>query len=104
MKKNRKHYSITQMIWIVVKYVSLVFFSLVSLLPIISCVITAFKTKQEYQSTNVMTLPESWLNFSFCRGIQHYPSMGGAFRQLRDHLYSAYCAGSIIISTDLPMY
>ena len=50
MKKNRKHYSVTQMIWIVVKYVSLVFFSLISVVPIISCVITAFKTKQEYQS------------------------------------------------------
>ena len=43
MKKNRKHYSVTQMIWIVVKYVSLVFFSLISVVPIISCVITVNK-------------------------------------------------------------
>ena len=79
MKKNRKHYSVTQMIWIVVKYVSLVFFSLISVVPIISCVITAFKTKQEYQSTNVMTLPESWLNFSnFVEAFQR-ANMGRAF-------------------------
>ncbi|MBP5623626.1 MAG: carbohydrate ABC transporter permease [Lachnospiraceae bacterium] len=47
-----------------IKYLSLVFFSFFALLPIVSCVITAFKTDREYQNTNVMTLPESWLNFS----------------------------------------
>ena len=36
------------------KYLSLVFFSFVAVLPIISCVITAFKTDTEYQQTNVM--------------------------------------------------
>ncbi|MBD5507885.1 MAG: carbohydrate ABC transporter permease [Lachnospiraceae bacterium] len=45
------------------KYLSLVFFSFVAILPIISCVITAFKTEDEYRTTNVMTLPQSWLNF-----------------------------------------
>lgn len=45
------------------KYLSLVFFSFVAILPLVSCVITAFKTEEEYQSTNVMTLPQSWLNF-----------------------------------------
>lgn len=48
---------------IILKYLSLVFFSFVAILPIISCVITAFKTEEEYRSTNVMTLPQSWLNF-----------------------------------------
>lgn len=46
------------------KYFSLVFFSFVAILPVVSCVITAFKTETEYQNTNVMTLPESWLNIS----------------------------------------
>ena len=63
MKTNHKHYSAGAVIWIIIKYFSLVFFSFVALLPIVSCVITAFKTDAEYQSTNVMTLPESWLNF-----------------------------------------
>ena len=47
---------------IFVKYLSLVFFSFVAVLPVVSCVITAFKTEEEYQNTNVMTLPQSWLN------------------------------------------
>lgn len=50
-------------LWIFVKYFSVVFFSFIALLPIVSCVITAFKTDVEYQNTNVMTPPESWLNF-----------------------------------------
>ena len=45
------------------KYFSLVFFSFVAVIPLVSCVITAFKTDVEYQSTNVMTMPESWLYF-----------------------------------------
>ena len=55
--------AIKKYLWIFVKYFSIVFFSFVSILPIVSCVITAFKTDVEYQSTNVMTPPESWLNF-----------------------------------------
>lgn len=47
----------------VLKYLSLVFFSFVAIIPVVSCVITAFKTDTEYQNTNVMVLPESWLNF-----------------------------------------
>lgn len=79
MKKNRKHYSIGAVIWGIVKYVSLIFFSLVAVVPIISCVITAFKTESEYQSTSVMTLPESWLNFSnFVEAFQR-ANMGRAF-------------------------
>ena len=100
MKKNRKHYSVTQMIWMVVKYVSLVFFSLISVVPITSCVITAFKTKQEYQSTNVMTLPESWLNFSnFVEAFQR-ANMGRAFL---NSVIVMLCvlAGSVIIGTQL---
>ena len=47
----------------VLKYISLVFFSFCAVLPVVSCVITAFKTDMEYQTTNVMTMPGSWLNF-----------------------------------------
>ena len=52
-----------KIIWLIIEYISLVFFSLVALIPVVSCVITAFKTDTEYQNTNVMTLPESWFNF-----------------------------------------
>ncbi len=61
------------------KYFSLVFFSFVAILPIVSCVITAFKTDTEYQQTNVMVLPESWLNFeNFVQAFQK-ANMGRAF-------------------------
>lgn len=62
-----------------VKYLSLVFFSFVAVIPVISCVITAFKTDEEYQQTNVMTLPENWLNFdNFIHAFQK-ANMGRAF-------------------------
>lgn len=61
------------------KYFSLVFFSFVAVLPIVSCVITAFKTEEEYNTTNVMTLPKSWFNFdNFVQAFQK-ANMGRAF-------------------------
>ena len=41
----------------------MIFFSFCAVLPVVSCFITAFKTDAEYQTTNVMTMPQSWLNF-----------------------------------------
>ncbi|MBQ8877586.1 MAG: carbohydrate ABC transporter permease, partial [Lachnospiraceae bacterium] len=64
---------------IILKYFSLVFFSFVAVLPIISCVITAFKTDIEYQNTNVMVLPESWLNFENFMVAFEKANMGRAF-------------------------
>ncbi len=61
------------------KYFSLVFMSFVAVLPIVSCVITAFKTETEYQQTNVMTLPESWLNFENFSTAFTKANMGRAF-------------------------
>ena len=61
------------------KYFSLVFFSFVALLPVVSCVITAFKTDEEYQNTNVMVLPKSWLNFENFANAFEKAGMGRAF-------------------------
>ena len=63
----------------VLKYFSLVFFSFVALLPVVSCVITAFKTDEEYQNTNVMVLPHSWLNFENFVNAFNKAGMGKAF-------------------------
>lgn len=52
-----------QLIVNILKYVLLLFASFVALVPLVSCVITAFKTNEEYANTNVMVLPENWLNF-----------------------------------------
>lgn len=64
---------------IFLKYFSLVFFSFVAILPVVSCVITAFKGDVEYQQTNVMTLPESWLNFENYVSAFQRANMGRAF-------------------------
>lgn len=64
---------------VVFKYVSLVFFSFVAVLPVISCVITAFKPDEEYMSTNVMELPESWAYFQNFIDAFTRANMGKAF-------------------------
>ena len=66
-------------LWIFIKYFSMVFFSFIAILPIVSCVITAFKTDEEYQATNVMTPPESWLNFQNFVDAFKKANMGRAF-------------------------
>ena len=76
---KRKHLTIQATILLILKYFSLIFFGFVAVIPVVSCVITAFKTSEEYQSTNVMTLPESWLNFdNFIKAYQA-ANMGRAF-------------------------
>ncbi len=77
--KRRKHYTVGSIIWIIVEYASLIFFGLCAVVPLVSCVITAFKTTDEYNSTSVMTLPKSWLNFdNFIKAFQE-ADMGRAF-------------------------
>lgn len=75
----KKHYSVVQIILCTLKYISLVFFSFLAVLPVVSCVITAFKTDAEYQSTNVMVLPKSWLNFENFISAFSKAGMGRAF-------------------------
>ena len=79
LKRRKKHYSAGSILWYIVQYASLIFFGLCAVVPIISCVITAFKTEEEYRSTNVMTMPENWLNFdNFVKAFQT-ANMGRAF-------------------------
>lgn len=75
----KKEINASKIIWTIIKYLSLVFFSFVAVLPVVSCVITAFKTEEEYQMTNVMTLPESWTNFNNFIDAFQRANMGRAF-------------------------
>lgn len=62
-----------------VKYVILVFFAAVAVVPVVSCVMTAFKTAEEYQTTSVITPPKNWLYFdNFVKAFQT-ANMGRAF-------------------------
>lgn len=85
---------------VLMKYLSLVFFSFVAVLPIVSCVITAFKTDVEYQSTNVMALPESWLYFENFINAFSRANMGRAFFNSVIILVCVLTA-SVIIGTQL---
>lgn len=64
----------------VLKYASLILGAFISVLPVVVCIITAFKTPEEYASTNVMTLPESWANFENFLQAWKQANMGVAFR------------------------
>ncbi len=77
--RNEQKRSVGTFIWTIVKYASLIFFGLVAVVPIISCVITAFKTEDEYRQTSVMTLPENWLNFDNFITAFKTADMGRAF-------------------------
>lgn len=77
--KSGRQFSAGSIVWGIAKYIILIFFSLVAVIPIASCVITAFKTKAEYQSTSVMTLPKSFLNFDNFINAFKTANMGPAF-------------------------
>lgn len=67
-------------ILVVLKYFSLILGGFISLLPLVVCVITAFKTPEEYASTNVMTLPENWGYLENFIQAWKQANMGVAFR------------------------
>ena len=91
---------VSRLVWNIVKYVSVIFFSFFSIIPIVSCVITAFKTEEEYNATNVMTLPESFLNFSNFTKAFSKANMFIAFRNSTTILLCVLF-GSVMIGTML---
>jgi len=76
LKKKR---GLDEIVFTAAKYFMLIFFALASVIPIVSCVFTAFKTTEEYQTTSVITPPKNWLNFeNFVKAFKT-ANMGGAF-------------------------
>lgn len=69
-----------KIIWTVFKYASLCLGALISILPVVVCIITAFKTPEEYGTTNVMTLPENWMYLENFVQAWNQANMGVAFR------------------------
>lgn len=62
----------------VVKYVSLILASIVSLVPVCVCILTAFKTNEEYASTSVLDMPASFAYFeNFKIAVQKANMMRG---------------------------
>ena len=83
-------YSLGKIVFTICKYVLLIFAAFCALVPLVSCVITAFKTVDEYNNTNVMTLPESWLYFDNFVTAWKQANMGKAL--LGSTLFSAMLA------------
>ncbi|MDD5858034.1 MAG: carbohydrate ABC transporter permease, partial [bacterium] len=82
------------------KYLLLVFAAFVALVPIVSCVVTAFKTPEEYAATSVMTAPKSWLYFENFKTAWQQANMGHAF--INSFLVLiCVLAGSVLISSML---
>lgn len=82
------------------KYVFLILMAFIAVLPLYACVVTAFKTPAEYQSTNVMTLPGSWLYLKNFAEAWKQADMGLAFF---NSVIVLFCVltGSIMISSML---
>ncbi len=91
---------VTKVIWIIFKYLTLCFCTFTALVPLVSCVVTAFKTPEEYQNTNVMTMPGSWLNFQNFVTAWEKARMGRAFLNSLIVLV-VVLIGSILISSML---
>jgi multiple sugar transport system permease protein len=85
---------------LIIKYFSLLLFTFIAIIPVISCVITAFKTDDEYGSTNVMQLPQNWLNFDNFATAWKKANMGLAFLNSTIILVCVLC-GSILIGSML---
>ena len=100
MVKSDSSYKAKNLIINICKYVLLIFAAFVALVPIVSCVITAFKTVEEYNNTNVMTPPQSWLNFDNFITAWQKADMGHAFINSFIVLICVL-AGSIMISSML---
>lgn len=71
---------VKKFLWTFIKYTTLILGSVISVLPVIVCVITAFKTPEEYATTNVMTLPASWFYVNNFIEAWQKANMGVAFR------------------------
>ncbi|MBR0483745.1 MAG: carbohydrate ABC transporter permease [Oscillospiraceae bacterium] len=84
----------------ILKYLILIFAVFCALVPLVSCVITAFKTDAEYQNTSVMTLPENWFYFDNFRIAWQKADMGKAFLNTLTVLVCVI-SGSILISAML---
>lgn len=100
MKNEIKMIKARQALVSVAKYALLLFSAFVALVPIVSCVVTAFKTEEEYAATNVMTPPSSWLYFDNFITAWQKADMGHAF--LNSFLVLiCVLAGSVMISSML---
>lgn len=100
MNNEIKAIKAKQLLVNIAKYALLLFAAFVALVPIVSCVVTAFKTEEEYAATSVMTPPSSWLYFDNFITAWEKADMGHAFLNSFIVLICVL-AGSVMISSML---
>lgn len=84
----------------ILKYFSLCLATFIAVIPVIVCVFTAFKTNEEYASTNVMELPVSWFYFENFKIAWQKADMLKGFMNTAFILLIVLC-GSIMIGAML---
>lgn len=84
----------------ILKYFSLCLATFIAVIPVVVCVFTAFKTNEEYASTNVMTLPKSWFYFENFKIAWQKADMLKGFMNTAFILLVVLC-GSIMIGAML---
>lgn len=95
---NIKPYKISQALFNILKYLSLLIGAFLALVPIVVCFTTAFKTAQEYRNTNVMVFPQSWLHIANFLDAFSRANMSKAFLNTLIILV-AVLIGSILLGT-----
>lgn len=73
-KSKNNNFSISS----ILKYLILIFFAFWTLVPLFSCLVTALKNVDEYQSTSVMMFPKVWYFKNFANAFV-LADMGRAF-------------------------
>jgi len=89
-----------KIIWGVIKYTILLVVSFIVLLPFVSVLITSFKTVEEYNTTNVMTLPGKLFYFGNFITAWQRANMARSFFNTTIVLFFVL-TGSILISAML---
>lgn len=74
--------------------------SFFSLVPLYACLVTAFKSKTEYENTNIMILPKSWAYFDNFKQAWAQARMGLAFLNT-SLILLVVLTGSILFSSSL---
>ncbi|MDR1324849.1 MAG: carbohydrate ABC transporter permease [Treponema sp.] len=87
-------------ILLILQYVALCFVGFVALYPLVSIVITAFKSAEEYSTTTVMTPPQTWAYFDNFTTAWKSANMGLAFVNSAIILIFVL-GGSVLISSML---
>lgn len=76
-----KKVHIGSIVFSIAKYVFLIAASLVAIIPVCVCILTAFKTTEEYNTTSVLDLPQSFGYFeNFKIAIEKANMIGGFLR------------------------